>query len=859
MLKAKSVFKCILQIAMVVVLLIPVWGGDVAPVSASATKSKQFSSSLHSLQVKQTVAPVTSAPADNKPDIKTTQHDQAGQAMQNLPRQFSGKSVDLKDGTDAVDLTLGTNWCKLIPNADGTTYTLDIYQNGPDGRGINYWNDTVRNTDYSPDPDGTVSYQASRWWPWQENETVRSSVKDIDIETKLTVAPTDNSISEAPSLEYLFGSLSDLDSIINLERLDTSGATSLQAMFTNDRMLSSLDVSNFHTEDVINMSMIFAFVGLDYDYPSESPTTLSLSSWDTSKVTDMSGLFMGCDEYLDGYEDFDTSNVQNMRSIFESYFVTNIPGVDQSVPIDISKWQTPSLTAADSMFESSNVSEIKFFSSDPTTGPTTGLDTSRITNMSHMFAGTKHLKQQPVADGVSKIDPTKDIAKLKTDNVTDMSNMFSLTAFSTIDLSGFDVSNVTDMSAMFYSNRNLTTVKGISQWKTGNVTDMSNMFSSCKSLTQIYNGDGDLSGWDTSNVIRMNAMFQGTGIDYIDVGNWDVSNVIYMQYMFYKCSNLVHLDLSKWSWNAEGNGNLNQAASMFSRDSKLVSLNLGGMNTRLAASNTEGGALENMFKGDDSLWKLTMGKDTVFTDMGNGGTAQTSGLNDALKDKVIAPDQLTNTPNFPTSYVSTGGWRVLQVDDKDDHHPTGYVPVEEETDDKGTGTAVLTDPKRSGLTTYVWNQQEGDVSLTAIPQFDFSGSKHIIDLDKKNIKGEFMKDGVTNQPLNSLSVSDTRFGSLQGNFRINYSFTPFKNLDNSNAVELTPVITYYGLNDTDGIKGASGTMVSQALGSPSDGSSAYTWSFNKVPFVFDFSNSNQISSGRYESTLTYQIVSGIDD
>ena len=50
----------------------------------------------------------------------------------------------------------------------------------------------------------------------------------------------------------------------------------------------------------------------------------------------------------------------------------------------------------------------------------------------------------------------------------------------------------------------------------------------CKKLTSI-----DTTGWDTSNIISMNGMFNGcNALTTLDISNWDTSNVVKMNGMF---------------------------------------------------------------------------------------------------------------------------------------------------------------------------------------------------------------------------------------------------------------------------------------------------------------------------------------
>ncbi len=67
---------------------------------------------------------------------------------------------------------------------------------------------------------------------------------------------------------------------------DTSGMTSMQSMFLLSEE-TTLDLSSFDTSKVVNMSLMFGYCS--------DLTTLDLSSFDTSKVTDMEAMFVGCD------------------------------------------------------------------------------------------------------------------------------------------------------------------------------------------------------------------------------------------------------------------------------------------------------------------------------------------------------------------------------------------------------------------------------------------------------------------------------------------------------------------------------------------------------------------------------------
>ena len=146
-------------------------------------------------------------------------------------------------------------------------------------------------------------------------------------------------------------------------------------------------------------------------------------------------------------------------------------------------------------------------------------------------------------DGFYYLQEIEHIEYLDTSNVTNMSHMFSsCSRITTLDVSNFDTSKVTNMRAVF-ANCNILTTLDLSNFNTSNITNISHMFSGCVSLTTL-----DLSNFNTSNVTDMNSMFSDcSSLTTLGISNFNTSNVINMAYMFYGCSNLTMLDVSNFN------------------------------------------------------------------------------------------------------------------------------------------------------------------------------------------------------------------------------------------------------------------------------------------------------------------------
>ena len=134
--------------------------------------------------------------------------------------------------------------------------------------------------------------------------------------------------------------------------------------------------------------------------------------------------------------------------------------------------------------------------------------------------------------------------------ITDMSRLFYLKQEQfNEDLSRWNTSNVITMEAMFYFAKSFN--RPIRNWDTSNVTNMCYIFNCAKCFNQ------PLNNWDVSNVTNMKGMFHFTEQFNQPLNSWNVSNTTNMTSMFDRA---ISFNQSLNSWNVS---NVTDMNSMF--------------------------------------------------------------------------------------------------------------------------------------------------------------------------------------------------------------------------------------------------------------------------------------------------------
>mgnify|MGYP004647419087 CR=1 FL=1 len=349
------------------------------------------------------------------------------------------------------------------------------------------------------------------------------------------------------STAYWFYELSNMQSgsFINL---DVSNAIDMNSMFYNAGFSATsfnLNLSSWNVSKVTNMSAMFGASG----FLSSTWSVGDLSSWDTSKVTNMRAMFNCAGRSsstwnIGNLSSWDVSNVTNMSFMFNG-------AANKSTTWDIgnlSSWNVSKVTNMSYMFGSVGNTATNW-----NIGDISNWDVSNVTNMSSMFSAAGYNTTTWNIGNLSSWDVS---------NVTNMSNTFALagqnaTTWDIGNLSSWNVSSVVNMESMFkrVGNQSTTFNLNLSSWNVSKVTDMSSMFEHAGQNAKTWN-IGDISKWDVSKVTNMSNMFAlaGQNATTWDIGNlssWDVSNVINMSFMFNGAANISTTwdigNLSSWN------------------------------------------------------------------------------------------------------------------------------------------------------------------------------------------------------------------------------------------------------------------------------------------------------------------------
>ena len=309
---------------------------------------------------------------------------------------------------------------------------------------------------------GTDCWDVSK----DEDGGVLAWVTDNDSNGKYEMTIAADSEIYLLSGSYLFSYLINIDSINNIQYLNTSRLTNMYCMFNEtgrDSSSFTLDLgSKFDTSNVTNMVQTFYKTGY-----SNTSFTLNLGNkFDTSNVTNMDSMFskVGYNSSiftLNLGDKFDTSKVTKMTSMFQSVGISN-----SSFTLNLGdKFDTSNVTSMASMFSNVGGRSLNLGNK---------FDTSNVKTMSLMFAYTGYNSRSYTLNLEEKFD---------TSSVTSMDYMFVGTGFGNIILgSKFNTSNVENMKYMFKDAEYVKKIYAPNSFVVTNTTSSTDMFKNCSAL-----------------------------------------------------------------------------------------------------------------------------------------------------------------------------------------------------------------------------------------------------------------------------------------------------------------------------------------------------------------------------------------
>mgnify|MGYP003947018819 CR=1 FL=1 len=295
-----------------------------------------------------------------------------------------------------------------------------------------------------------------------------------------------------------------------IELWNTSKVTDLSGLFsslTPDTKIPVLDLSNWDVGNVVNMSSAFSNMKIG---------TLKISEWNVSNVTQMSGMFTGAE--IDSFDisGWAVENVINMIAMFKNF--------KTSSPLKLG-WSNLNVENMSMMFHACVVPSIEGIAA---------WNTGNVINVSSMFA-------------FASINSHLDLTKWVTHSFSNVMYMFNNAEITSLDATGWVLSSASSTSFMFVNSKfgNLTIdywddIGGSSTWNTNSGT------------SYMFNGatiTGDLSAVGLTCIKESNTLnFAFSGINVtgtLDLRNWNITGTVKMSFLF-KDSIVNSLLLTGW-------------------------------------------------------------------------------------------------------------------------------------------------------------------------------------------------------------------------------------------------------------------------------------------------------------------------
>jgi surface protein len=266
--------------------------------------------------------------------------------------------------------------------------------------------------------------------------------------------------------------------------------------------------------------------------------SINISNWDTSNVTDISFIFFNCISLKSSpnISKWNIKNITNGTNIFTTYenlknitdFEYDENNINQMFNFDITiKYKIDK-----------NEDFIQLF----------GVDfVMRNKDFCYILLDGKKIElcsELNIKEYQKEKSDILEIKLIETIPITDLSFMFvQCYSLKSVNFSKMNTKRITDIGCMFYDCQLLESVSGIEKWNTKNILDMNNMFNNCFSLKSLP----DISKWNTKNLKKMKLMFQNciSLKPSPDTSKWDTRNVIDCSDNFFSFVNYIEFNRPK--------------------------------------------------------------------------------------------------------------------------------------------------------------------------------------------------------------------------------------------------------------------------------------------------------------------------
>ena len=295
-------------------------------------------------------------------------------------------------------------------------------------------------------------------------------------------------------------------------------------------------------------------------------TSLDVTNFNTAKVTDMSNMFYGCNKLKEIYvsDKFVTDAVTNSYQMFvyceslsgdiewtsdkatDKTYAKTDGGYFRDKAYDnrpFVKFADGTLTFRCGYKKTLGENEYELNSDGEKPAWYTLRDDINLVVFEASFANARPTSCYAWFQNFEKLSQIAGIENLNTANVTDMSNMFkNCSNLAKLDVTHFNTAKVTTMNSMFTRCSNLAELD-LTHFNTAKVTNMYEMFNGCSNLVKL-----DVTNFNTAKVTTMFGMFNAcSNLTELDVTHFNTAKVTAMNGMFSGCSNLTELDLTHFN------------------------------------------------------------------------------------------------------------------------------------------------------------------------------------------------------------------------------------------------------------------------------------------------------------------------